>query len=29
MPVSNNATFGGLALLSDLMAASDRFVSFN
>ncbi len=29
LPVTNNATFAGLAVLSDLIAATDRFVSFN
>jgi sulfur relay (sulfurtransferase) complex TusBCD TusD component (DsrE family) len=29
LSVNNNVTLAGLALLSDLIAATDRFVSFN
>jgi sulfur relay (sulfurtransferase) complex TusBCD TusD component (DsrE family) len=29
LPSSPNATYAGLALLSDVMAETDRFVSFN
>jgi sulfur relay (sulfurtransferase) complex TusBCD TusD component (DsrE family) len=29
LPRDQNATYAGLALLSDLMAETDRFVSFN
>jgi sulfur relay (sulfurtransferase) complex TusBCD TusD component (DsrE family) len=29
LPRSPNATYAGLALLSEVMAATDRFVSFN
>jgi sulfur relay (sulfurtransferase) complex TusBCD TusD component (DsrE family) len=29
LPQNPNATYAGLALLSDLMAETDRFVSFN
>jgi DsrE/DsrF-like family len=29
IPPTDLATFSGLAMLSDLMAATDRFVSFN
>jgi sulfur relay (sulfurtransferase) complex TusBCD TusD component (DsrE family) len=29
LPQTQNATYAGLALLSDLMAETDRFVSFN
>ena len=29
IPVSNLAVFSGLALVSDLMAGTDRFLSFN
>lgn len=29
LPVNDKATFAGLAVVSDLIAATDRFVSFN
>jgi len=29
LPVNDKATFAGLGVLSDLIAATDRFVSFN
>jgi hypothetical protein len=29
LPVNNNAIFAGLGVVSDLIAATDRFVSFN
>jgi hypothetical protein len=29
VPVSDKAVFAGLAVVSDLIAATDRFVSFN
>jgi sulfur relay (sulfurtransferase) complex TusBCD TusD component (DsrE family) len=29
LPFSGNAIFAGLAIVSDLIAATDRFVSFN
>jgi sulfur relay (sulfurtransferase) complex TusBCD TusD component (DsrE family) len=29
LPVNSSATFAGLGLLGDLIAATDRFVSFN
>jgi sulfur relay (sulfurtransferase) complex TusBCD TusD component (DsrE family) len=29
LPVSDKAAFAGLAVVSDLIAATDRFVSFN
>jgi sulfur relay (sulfurtransferase) complex TusBCD TusD component (DsrE family) len=29
LPINNLATFAGLGVLSDLIAATDRFVSFN
>jgi sulfur relay (sulfurtransferase) complex TusBCD TusD component (DsrE family) len=29
VPMSEQATFSGLSLLSDLIASTDRFVSFN
>jgi sulfur relay (sulfurtransferase) complex TusBCD TusD component (DsrE family) len=29
LPVSEQAVFGGLAVLSDLIAGTDKFISFN
>ena len=29
LPLSNEATFAGLSVVSDLIAGTDRFVSFN
>jgi sulfur relay (sulfurtransferase) complex TusBCD TusD component (DsrE family) len=29
IPVTNKATFAGLGVVSDLIAATDRFISFN
>ena len=29
IPVSERAAFGGLTILNDLIASTDRFVSFN
>jgi hypothetical protein len=29
LPQTENALYGGLTMLNDVMAATDRFVSFN